>query len=48
MFNSFLVPGEDIQLEGIPLEKADNYTYLDQLSIMNSNKETKIKKNNIT
>ena len=39
MFNSFADRGKDILLKGTSLDNVDNNTYLDQLTIMNSNKE---------
>ena len=43
MFNSLADCGEDILIEGVPLEKVDSKIYLDELTTMNSNKETEIK-----
>ena len=44
MLNSFAARGEDILHKGTPLEKIDRYTYWGQITIMNSNKETEIKR----
>ena len=44
MINSLADLGEDITLEGTPLEKVEKYTYLGQITPMNSNKENEIKR----
>ena len=44
MINSLADLGEDITLEGTLLEKVEKYTYLGQITSMNSNKENEIKR----
>ena len=44
MINNLADPGEDITLEGTPLEKVEKYIYLGQIISMNSNKENEIKR----
>ena len=44
MINSLADLGEDTTLEETPLEKVEKYTYLGQITSMNSNKENEIKR----